>query len=152
MVASLAESATTRNPSSTPARAMLADEDDPKGWAAHKIQVFRRELEILEQNKAELADGLATADRELVENSKQHNEIQAQEAAKIERAIMVIKTEYQRHRNGILQREAQLHRWKEEQTMLLKKNDVELAKKEKGLKVWQGIVDYYKGEGVGEAS
>lgn len=88
--------------------------------------------------------------QELSLHVNKHVELNAEKDAEIARALKDIETKYNGLHLGLRQREQWLEKEKETEVEGLKKNTLEVSKKQKGLVRWQGVVEYYDSEGEEE--
>jgi hypothetical protein len=75
------------------------------------------------------------------------NDVSAAKKAEIARVLQEIEKRYEDQHASLRQQEESLQKEKETEHEILKKNTLELSRKEKGLVRWEGIVDYYENEG-----
>lgn len=127
-------------------RTTLTAAEDSKAWASRQVQSFRSEIETLSHNNATRSATIGLIEREIEDIKKEDSRVKQAEEEETARVLKEIQDRYAADRQALSLKLSRLVQSKQLELEGLKRNELQVTRKEKGLLHWQAIVDYYNTE------
>lgn len=131
----------------SPAPSLPPPNEDPKETAHRQVQSFTSDIENLKQANAIRTSRIDNLSQQLVNFATKRNEVDRNKQAEITRVLQEIEQKYDEQCTALRQQEDWLENSRNMEVEGLKRHNLELSKKEKGLARWQSLVEYYENEG-----
>jgi hypothetical protein len=124
-------------------------EEEQKAWASRQVQNFQSEILKLNCDTITRAARIKSIEKEIEDFKKEHDKNSQDKEEEIARVLTEIEERYNKKRD-ILNAKLETHsQSKQSEQDGLKRNELEVSRKETGKKRFQAIIDYYETDGDG---
>jgi hypothetical protein len=120
-------------------------DEEQKAWASREAQRFQKGIQNLNNCRTICLNKISSIEGQIEGVSNDENDLRQQKDKEIARVLREIEERYKKECELLQDKQDALNKSKEEELETLKRNTLEITRKETGFKRYQAIVDFYDG-------